>query len=90
MIKEKHLVPGRVLLRATDHPTKKDRDGDPVCWWRPCMVVAYYTDIKRRHSKSTAPILGWEVLVIWWGSTVRPIEHITIPPEHRGWKPAPF
>ena len=90
MIKEKHLVPGRVLLRLTDHPTKKDRWGDPEPWWLPCMVIAYYPDVTRRHSKKTAPVNGWEVLVIWYGNTPRPVEHVRIPPDHQGWKPAPW
>jgi hypothetical protein len=90
VIKEKHLVPGRVLLRLTYHPTIRDKYNNPKPWWRPCMVVAYYPDIQRRHSRKTAPVTGWEVLVIWFGTTTKPVEHVRIQPEHQSWKPGPI
>ena len=96
MISETHLVPGRVLLHVTQKRVGRfDKNGrhfrdDWVDTWKPCMVIAYYPDISRRHSRKTAPINGWEVLVIWWGDGVRPVERVRIPPDNRDWKPAPF
>jgi hypothetical protein len=92
MIKEKHLVPGRVLARLREeinwetnptwgrYRTFKKR-------WVPFMVVSYYPDIKCRHARSTANVEGWEVLVIWLGETTRPVEHVRIlPSEVNCWK----
>jgi len=91
MIKEKHLVPGRVLLRAFDHPTKKDAYGDPLPEWIPCMVIAVIKDTARRHSKKTAPAEGWEVLVIWYGEHAwKPFEQVRIWPHQTCWKLAPW
>ena len=91
MIKEKHLVPGRVLLRCVDHPTKRDQYNDPLDWWVPCMVIAVTKDVSRRHAKKTAPVDGWEVLVIWWGAYPgRSLEQVRILPHQTCWKPAPF
>jgi len=96
VIKERHLVPGRVLLRSISKRVAVfDRQGrhfkdDWVDAWQPCMVIACYRDVSRRHSRKTAPTEGWEVLVIWYGDIARPIEHVRIPPNHNGWKPAPW
>ncbi len=91
MIKEKHLVPGRVLLRAFDHPTKRDHYNYPLPWWIPCMVISVIKDVSRRHAKKTAPADGWEVLVIWWGAYGgRALEQVRILPHQTCWKPAPF
>lgn len=96
MIKEKNLVPGRMLLQSSERRVPIfDQDGRHKydVWntvWHPCMVVAYYPDIKRRHSKKTAPIEGWEVLVLWTGEVRRPIEHVRIRPNDTSWKPAPW
>ncbi len=92
MIKEKYLVPGRVLGRLTSRERITMNEATDIGhrwfedYWRPFMVVAYYPDIKRRHSRSTAPVSGWEVLIIWLGETTRPVEHVRIPCDHDGWK----
>ena len=91
MIKEKHLTPGRVLLRLSDHPRWRepafqDEQGDPLAVWIPCMVIAFLPDIKRRHSRATAPRDGWEVLVLWMDDLTIPLEQVRIRPDHRGWK----
>ena len=90
MIKEKHLVPGRVLLRALDHPTEKDKDGDPIPVWVPVMVIAVTRDVtKRRHSKKALPAESWNVLVLWFGEHPWcPYEQVRIWPHQTCWKPA--
>jgi hypothetical protein len=86
MIKEKHLVPGRVLLRLSEKRVARfDKEGrhlkdDWVDTWRPCMVIAYYPDISRRHAKKTAPVNGYEVLVIWFGGDTQTSRARSNPP----------
>lgn len=91
MIKEKQLVPGRVLLRSVAVPyVNKFGYHDFRNVWVPCMVVAYQPDIKRRHARKTAPVEGWELLVLWWGEVRRPIEQVRIRPDQMDWKAASF
>ena len=95
MIREKHLVPGRVLGRWSDHPDVYklprnpdlyDVHGDPIGFWNPCMVISYIPDVRRRHSKKTAPVYGWDVLVFWLDDRQHRVESVRIPTDHDGWK----
>jgi len=67
MIKEKQLVPGR-MLQNLQKVTYRDADGHLSYKkvWVPCMVVSYLPSIDRRHSKNEARRSGWEVLVFWF------------------------
>lgn len=76
MIKERHLTPGRVLaVRNIEEEwvTKQLPGGAPyrttqkVTTWLPCMVISYVPDVSRRHSKKTADVEGWHVMVMWMG-----------------------
>jgi hypothetical protein len=88
MIKEKHLVPGRVLLQKQlltrqlpKHPYWKEETV-----WQPCMVVCCYPDVTRRHARKEAPVNGWEVLVLRWGDVARPVDQVRIVPDTKDWK----
>ena len=86
MIKEKHLVPGRVLLRAHSLPREVDGMERLVDAWVPCLVVSFIPDIKQRHSRDRARRLGWNVLVMWFDDRQRRLENVYVPVGHQGWK----
>ncbi len=91
MIKEKHLVPGQVLVfRSSRAGVKAGIGGIPTTtledYWQPCMVVSHYPVIKQRHARKTAPVDGWEVLVVWMGDTTRLVDHVHILPGDKDWK----
>jgi len=50
------------------------------------MVIGFVLDIKRRHSKSTAPVEGWDVLVLWFGNNQRMYDIFNIKPDTKDWK----
>lgn len=67
MIRERNIVPGRILGRKTfessyDPIEKRYKAIERI---RPCMVISFIPVIKRRHSKGSAPREGWNVLVMW-------------------------
>lgn len=81
MIKEKHLVPGRVLAF---HKQKLEYDPEfGVCRIDKqvqCMVISYIPLIKRRHARSEAQRDGWNVLVFWLDDRTTRIETLLITP----------
>ena len=93
MIKKKDLVPGRVLFSVSEKLTPVfdingfHIDTKLVKTELPCMVIYCYPDVKRRHSKSTAPVNGWDVLVMWIGdSKHKLITQVKISPDNHLWK----
>lgn len=84
MIKEKHLVPGRMLacLHSHDRIVMNHATGighrsfEDV--WVPCMVVSYFPTIDRRHAKSEARRSGWEVLVYWFDDRRERLQRVFI------------
>lgn len=92
MIREKHLVPGRVIANVTteSNPIFDDRGRHThsvlVDVWHPCMVISYVADIGRRHAKKTAPRNKWEVLVWWMDERQRKLESVMITPNSVKWK----
>ncbi len=90
MIKERHLVPGKVIARA--HSVRKPvwnllgRHVDNVehIEWVPCMVIAYLP-MGRRHGRSRA-VVGWTVVVLWLDGRARCVDECCIDALHEGWK----
>lgn len=95
MIKEKHLAPGRSLLHAVSVPRWSSVGVfQPKREWWPCLVIGFVPEVKRRHAKKEAPVLGWEVAVLWYGDICRvmpywrTIQNVRINPGAHDWKPA--
>lgn len=88
MIREKHLVPGRVLGRWARTMNGHNQFGVPQFRdvWIPCMVISYIPIILRRHAKNSAERSGWDVLVFWLDDRRERLESIRVPVDHNGWK----
>jgi hypothetical protein len=91
MIKESHLVPGKVLamlsvreMIAVDTATGSIMHREERKVWVPCMVVSYVPIIHRRHSRARAPRdCGWDVLVFWLDDRYNRLEKVHIAPDGR-------
>ena len=92
MIREKHLVPGRVLgrwaqvPRTTMNPATGIGSREYMDTWIPGMVISYIPITQRRHAKSAAERSGWDVLVFWLDDRQKRLENVRVPVEHNGWK----
>lgn len=75
-----------MLLGAWADGFERDKYGNPVIHWVPCMVISYLPDVRRRHSKKTAPVDGWEVLVFWFAEGRSPLEQVRISNNGLGWR----
>lgn len=62
MIKERDLVPGRVIVRLGPQ-----QSGPEPVVVEAFMVIGFQEQVKRRHAKSSAPRDGWHVLMIRFG-----------------------
>lgn len=83
MIKEKDLVPGKVI---TSIERRWSRDGEVltiIAW----MVIGFQTQVKRRHQRTKAPRDGWHVLLLRFGGGDRVLHDVIITPgSMRDWK----
>ena len=84
MIKQKDLVPGRVITSADKKWTPEGKQVMVITAW---MIVGFQESVKRRHSKSKAPREGWHVLLLKFGGKDRTLVDVTISPASFGnWK----
>lgn len=84
MIKQKDLVPGKVITSAEKKWTS---DGNPILVVTAWMIVGFQENVKRRHSKAQAPREGWHVLLLRFGGRDRIVHDVVISPNTFGnWK----
>jgi len=84
MIKQKDLVPGRVI---TSVDKKWSSEGVPILIVKAWLIVGFQESVKRRHSKAQAPREGWHVLLLRFGGKDRVLEDVIISPSTFGnWK----
>lgn len=76
MIKERDLVPGKVI---TSVDRKWSRDGEVliVTAW---LIIGFMDLVKRRHSRKSAPRDGWHVLLLKFGGGDRVLNDVVITP----------
>jgi len=91
VIKEKHLVPGKVIgrlhTRTIVKPGSEWYDREYVDWWVPCLVIYAKARIAGgRHAKSKAQRNGWDVLVFWFDDRQQKLDEVWIASDHDGWK----
>jgi hypothetical protein len=87
VIRQRNLLPSKLMLhRQWERITNVIGYSHRVERWYPCMVIGFVLDIKRRHSKSTAPVEGWDVLVLWFGNNQRMYDIFNIKPDTKDWK----
>ena len=87
MIKEKDLVPGRVITDI-DYVNRSWRDGGgELLIVRAWMIIGYQTHVRRRHSRNQAPRQGWHLLLLKFGGGDRVLRDVVITPNGmREWK----
>lgn len=59
--------------------------------WVPCMIVSYYPNVDRRHSKNEARRASWDVLVFWFDERRERLQRVYIHNDNytlQKWKPA--
>lgn len=76
MIKERDLVPGKVIT-SIDRRWTRDGEVEHVIAW---MVIGFMELVKRRHSRSSAPRDGWHVLLLKFGEGERVLHDVVITP----------
>jgi hypothetical protein len=88
VIKERHLVPGKVIGRLhTRTVPKPGYEYEYVDWWVPCLVIhAKAQKGGGRHAKSKARASGWDVLVFWFDDRQQKLDEVWVASDHEGWK----
>lgn len=76
MIKERDLVPGKVIT-SIDRRWTRDGEVELVIAW---MIIGFMEVVKRRHSRQTAPRDGWHVLLLKFGGGDRILNDVVITP----------
>lgn len=76
MIKEKDLVPGRVITSLETQRTFEGLRQVVVAW----MVIGFQEQVKRRHKRSQAPREGWHVLLLRFGPGNEILKDVIITP----------
>lgn len=81
MIKERDLVPGKVIT-SVDRAWGVNGQGvrgyvEVVTAW---MIIGFQDQIRRRHSKMKAPREGWHVLLLKFGDADRVLHDVVITP----------
>jgi hypothetical protein len=76
MIKEKDLVPGRVITSLETRRSFEGLQQVVVAW----MVIGFQEQVKRRHQRSKAPRDEWHVLLLRFGGGDRVLNDVVITP----------
>lgn len=79
MIKERDLVPGKVITSCEKRHTQRGEWVLVVTAW---MIVGFQENVARRHSKAKAPREGWHVVLLQFGGKDRTIIDMTITPNN--------
>ena len=84
MIKEKDLVPGKVITYI-QRAWRAGAEVDSISAW---MIIGFTEQVRRRHSKSSAPRDGWHVLLLRFGEEGQTLWDTMITPSAmtRDWK----
>ncbi len=77
MIKQNDLVPGKVITSAEK---KWNPEGRPIVVITAWLIVGFQENVKRRHSKVSAPREGWHVVLLKFGGRDRVLHDVTITP----------
>lgn len=78
MLKEKDLVPGRVIVNVQrsilswNEPYVMVK----VAW----LIIGFSSQVKRRHARKSAPKLGWHILLLRFGSGERVLRDTVLTP----------
>lgn len=73
MIKEKDLVPGRVITTMKRVWGRGEPDRDVITAW---LIIGFTSHVKRRHNAKQAPREGWHLLLLSFGGALQAV-HIT-------------
>lgn len=83
LIREKDLIPGRVIIETKPQSTFEGiRHIDIAAW----MVIGVQAHVKRRHKRSSATREGWHVLLLRLGHDNEVLMDIVITPSMSQWK----
>lgn len=67
-MKQKDIVPGRVIQRMIPEHVDRAQLSKYGRTYIPFMIVGFVVDVRRRrHAKSKAPKIGWQVYALYFG-----------------------